>query len=319
MLLRTLDTEVARYRAQVFSFNTRRTYSCHLAAYLKFCEQADLQPVPISERDLACYAAYLANRLSYSSIRQYLNIVRILHEEAGYTSPLANSWILSSLFKGIRRTLGDCTKPKLPITVDILKRLFLTIDFSSELDVCFWCACLIAFFSFLRKSNLFTDERNRHQGLTRGALSFLAEGVVIHIRASKTIQFNERLVTIPLARIPGSCLCPAQSALLLYKLCPGSKDAPFFRFRQAGRIQVMCYRLFLCKLKSKLSLIGLSPEDYAGHSFRRGGATLALSSNIPSELVKLQGDWASAAYLKYFDPGLKSKFTLATALATHVR
>jgi hypothetical protein len=36
--------------------------------------------------------------------------------------------------------------------------------------------------------------------------------------------------------------------------------------------------------------IGEDPKQYSSHSFRRGGATWAFSSNIPSELIQLYGD-----------------------------
>ena len=57
---------------------------------------------------------------------------------------------------------------------------------------------------------------------------------------------------------------------------------------------------------------------YAGHSFRRGGASLALACNLPTELIKLQGDWRSDCYQRYLDPDLDTKFTVADAMAKKV-
>ncbi|CAH3184844.1 unnamed protein product, partial [Porites lobata] len=39
-----------------------------------------------------------------------------------------------------------------------------------------------------------------------------------------------------------------------------------------------------------LSLIGVDPKLYAGHSFRRGGASFAYQSGVPIELIKALGD-----------------------------
>lgn len=317
--LAKLDVQVASFRAQVFADTTRRTYNSQLVTYLKFCEQANIAPVPIAERDLMCYVAFLTGRLQYSSIRQYLNVVRIIHEETGYANPLQQNWGVNSLFKGIKRSLGNQCTPKLPITVDILRRIFHVVDFTMPVELCFWCACCIAFFSFLRKSNLFVDSCGNRKFLTRGSLTFSPQGVVINVQDSKTIQFQDRRVQIPLARMSGSPLCPAQAALMLLRGVPGGSNDSLFRYSQIGKVHFLTYRSFLELLKNKLALLGYDSSKYAGHSFRRGGTTLALSCNIPSELVKLHGDWASSAYLRYFDPCVQTKFVLAQALANAVQ
>ena len=46
-------------------------------------------------------------------------------------------------------------------------------------------------------------------------------------------------------------------------------------------------------------MLSLDPADFSGHSLRRGGATFAFQCGIPSELIKLQGDWRSDAYMLY--------------------
>ena len=53
------------------------------------------------------------------------------------------------------------------------------------------------------------------------------------------------------------------------------------------------------KLKALTSRIGVS--GVSSHSLRRGGATSALSSGIPGELVKAMGEWKSVCYHVYLD------------------
>ena len=57
------------------------------------------------------------------------------------------------------------------------------------------------------------------------------------------------------------------------------------------------YAKFLKFLRSCLENIGLDPTSYAGHSFRREGASFAFQSGIPVEMIKLLGDWKSDAVL----------------------
>ena len=60
---------------------------------------------------------------------------------------------LQSLLKGCKRSLGVNHKPKLPVTIELLGRIFKCINLSKSSDLVFWADCLLGFFSFLRKSN----------------------------------------------------------------------------------------------------------------------------------------------------------------------
>ena len=77
----------------------------------------------------------------------------------------------------------------------------------------------------------------------------------------------------------------------------------------------MDYKCFSVKLKSHLSQIGLYPSDYFEHSFRRGGASHALSSRVPADLVKIQGDLRSSAYQRYLKPSLKCRLQVGKMMA----
>lgn len=278
--------------------------------------------MPLSQQNLACYTAFLASRIKYSSVRQYLNIVRLLHIEAGLPNPVGASWLSTSVLKGVRRSLGDACSPKLPISVDILLKMFYVLDLSSPLDICFWGAALTAFFSFLRKSHIVPASGSGSVAnlLTRADVHFLPDHVNIHIRHTKTIQFQERGLQVPMPRIPDSVLCPAQALLLALNLVPDApQSGPLFVYVMDGRSQVLTYNVFISKLRGVLSTIGMDPSQYAGHSFRRGGASLALASNVPTVLVKMQGDWRSNAYERYIEPSKDLKLSVARSMARHAK
>ena len=164
-----------------------------------------IQPVPLSQADLGHYVAFLSRRLCFTSVRQYLNIVRLMHLEAGLQNPLEKNWYVSSILKGVRRVKGDSSVQKLPITPDILKRIFLTLDLHSAFDRTFWPTCLVGFFSFFRKSNLLVPSHvlcDRCRNLCATDVKFTASGAVLTVRWSKVIQFQERILHIPLPKIP---------------------------------------------------------------------------------------------------------------------
>lgn len=320
-LTASLDMEVNLYRANCFAASTSRTYSAQLQAYTKFCNDLKLAYVPISQRDLGRYIAYLSRRLSFSSVRQYLNVVRLLHLEAGRSNPLEGNWYISSILKGVRRVKGDHTSQKLPITLDILKKIFQTLNLRKSLDRAFWAACLVGFFSFFRKSNLLVQSHvafdpSRH--LCATDVQFTPAGAILSVRWSKVIQFREKVLEIPLPKIVNSPFCPS-TALLGLSLdnppCPA--PVPLFRYGLPKASNVpLTHKDFTDRLRSCLTLCGFEASMYSGHSFRRGGASYALECGLPVDLIKLQGDWNSNAYERYLNPSLELRKKVAATMGT---
>ena len=102
-LPRSLDAEVLQYRANSFAASTSKTYLAQLSTYLKFCTNMNIAPVPLFQENLGRYIAFLSRRLCFSSVKQYLNVVRLVHLEAGFQNPLEKNWYVSSILKGVRR------------------------------------------------------------------------------------------------------------------------------------------------------------------------------------------------------------------------
>lgn len=308
-LTATLDKEVQFYRANSFAASTVKTYSAHLTAYSEFCNSLKIPLIPISQHDLGRYIAFLSRRLSFNSIRQYLNVVRLLHLDAGLKNPLDENWYVSSILKGVRRVKGDNTKQKLPITLNILCKIFLQLNLLSSFDRAFWAACLVGFFSFFRKSNLLIQSHilfdpSRH--LCANDVQFTPEGVILTVRWSKVIQFRQKVLHIPLPKITHSPLCPSTALLRLALENPlGLTSVPLIRYNKSGAWNIpLTHSEFTNKLRSCLTSCGLQANLYSGHSFRRGGASFALECGLPVELIKLQGDWNSNAYERYLSPSL---------------
>ena len=63
-----------------------------------------------------------------------MNIVRLMHLEAGFHNPLEKNWYVDSILKGVRRMKGDVSVRKLPITIDILRQIFPTLNLNDPFD-----------------------------------------------------------------------------------------------------------------------------------------------------------------------------------------
>jgi hypothetical protein len=131
---------------------------------------------------------------------------------------------------------------------------------------------LVAFFSFIRKWNIFVPSQTefdpaRH--LSREAVFFHKDGVILSIIKAKTIQNAERVLKIPLPRIP------AQALLLSFKMAPANSScSPAFLYKNGTKVIPLTYSVFLSKLKRFLSVLGINNTLYSGHSFRQGVGVL---------------------------------------------
>jgi hypothetical protein len=259
-------------------------------------------PVPASQDTIVCYVAYLARCLNSSSIPNYLNVIRILHLEAGYVSPLEGNFELDLLKRGIRRENGKPPNQKAPITLDILLKLHEFIDLESPADLAFWAAALIAFFGFLRKSSLLppTAHFDEKSTLLRSEVLDLGiESFVLLLRFSKVIQFGQKVLKLPYTMCLSPSLCPVRALLSHFGASPLGPRRPLFSFMSHGHEVVLTQQAFVSRLKGLLVKVGLDSSIFSAHSFRRGGASYAFQLDLSPLQIKLRGDWSSEAYKRY--------------------
>ena len=86
-----------------------------------------------------------------------------------------------------------------------------------------------------------------------------------------------------------------------------------------GKESPFTYTKFAVKLRTTLQNAGISPDNFSGHSFRRGGATLAMRSGVPLPLIKCQGDWASDAYQRHLVITLKDRLLAVAIIAKAIK
>ncbi|XP_046548484.1 uncharacterized protein LOC124258432 [Haliotis rubra] len=273
----------------------------HLKDYLNFnkCEEE------ICAKDKS-RKVFLGRTLKATSIPNYVNVVRLMHVEVGLPNPTDN-WEYKLLLRGVNRLKGVPPKQKLPITVHILQEIRNRIDTSVAFYKAFWAACVIAFFGFLRKSTLLprkeSDTPSHCLLMCDASLSDDKKSATIVIRHTKTIQFGQRVLRLPLHWIPGSPLCPVKALDNLLQLFPPSISQqgipPFSYLDNHRNIKCLTYNTFVSTLKKILTVCGYKADDFSGHSFRRGGCTFAFKAGLSAPFVKLRGDWRSNAYERY--------------------
>ena len=263
-------------------------------------------PVPAPPGNICRYAVYLSDyrQLSASSIPKYLNVVRLMHLECNLPNPLCDNWHLSSVLRGIKRCKGEPAHKKLPITPAILLQIHALLNFDSPLHIVFWDACLTLFFGLFRKSNVLapTGAFNPEKYLCRRDILVHPWGLEILARWTKTMQNRERVLSVPLPHIPGHTLCPTAAVLRAFQCSPcAARDGPAFTFTTPMGVRPLCYRPFIQLLRQLLHRLGYLESQFAGHSFRRGGASFPLQAGVSGDLLMLLGDWKFCAYTEYLE------------------
>ena len=317
----SLDDAVALAISNAYASSTLATRKSQALRYLRFCRLLQTSPFPISVRTLCRYCVYLSRTLKYSSIANYLHGLRWLHVMFDYPPPPISHCRVQLTVRGLKRLLSASVKRKLPITPTILLALRDVMDLSLPLHLALWAAFLLGFFSFFRKSNIIPPSHSQfspNKHLSRSDFYFTSWGLIVSVKWSKVNQFRERTLLIPLVSIPSHALCPVQALRKFFDMCPAPASSPPFVIPTAHGLRSLSYSSFTKHLKDLLGLAGFTPDDYSGHSFRRGGATYASSLGIFHELIQLQGDWASTAYLEYLARPLRQRYTLAAQVATQI-
>ena len=94
-------------------------------------------PVPVSSVNICRYAAFLARNHALSTVKQYMNIIRILHLECGIENPVS-TWELKSVLGGVKRKFGDISVQKSPILPCHLRLVHDHLNLNDKADIQFW-------------------------------------------------------------------------------------------------------------------------------------------------------------------------------------
>ena len=205
-----------------------------------------------------------------------------------------------------------------PITPQLLLLIHTFMD-DTSLHLAVWSCALVLFYTMARLGSILPSSGSTptDKFLTRDRINFCQEGLLVTLIHTKTIQFGERRLHIPLLRIP-SVLCPVAAFRATYGAKPASLQGPAFVYIHKQKIKWLTASVFVRTIRGILAAGGQDASAFTGHSFRRGGATWAFRSGMPGELIQICGDWASDAYKTYLEFSTRDKLDLAALLVKNL-
>ena len=304
--LQFLDIFSHRLIRLAHAASTHKNMQSHFRIFTQFCSDLRVRPLPVQPATILRYISFLsATGRSYGTVQNHISTIKHYHRLFGFPPGWENLYSFQLALRGCKRFLGAAPARKLAITPILLSRMVSLFDATQPLQAAMRALFLVAFFSFLRKSNLVVPSArvNSPKVPRRSDFHMSQHGAFLNIHATKTIQFFQRALCVPLPSIPGSPLCPVaalQHHLRLNAVRPS--DPLFSVLSSADHItRPLTFRHFSSFLARVVAALGLDPRAYSPHSFRRGGATFAFECNVHAEHIKFQGYWSSDAYLVYLE------------------
>lgn len=315
--LRDLQVKANEYFYSGLANNTHRTYSSAQRQYLEFCDKHGLKPLPGDETTLILFITHLAQRIKPQSIKVYMAGVRALHISNGYHNPLTDTIKLKQTLRGIERKHFSPVQQKLPITFDLLCKMYTFIDLANQDDTVYWSAMTMAHFLLLRASEfMITDSSDPMLTLSDVNITTTAnndEYLALHVKTSKTDQKRQGVTLYTgHAKHTVCAVCSMKSNIHLQRLrSQGRSDGPLFGLSSGSTLTRSNMANYLSVL---LRLLGIDSRSYSTHSFRIGGATSAATAGLKDYEIKLLGRWTSDYYKRY----IRSPVSLFTSIAEKI-
>lgn len=272
---------VASYISAALADNTRRAYQGDLADFLRFGGS-----VPCSPEMLAEYIAVRAESLSPHTITRRVVGISRAHTSQGLSDP-AKTDLVRTLLRGVRRTRAVKQRQVSPLLKpDLLSILSLMKGSKGVRDR---AMTLLGFAAALRRSELVAlDVRD---------LAFVKEGVIVHLRQSKTDQTGEgRKIAVPFGR---SSACPVR-ALEEWLQHSGTAEGAIFRsVKKDGSVRDnrLTAQSVALILKGYVLRAGLDAASFSGHSLRSGLVTSAAQAGVAAHKIQAQTGRRSTAML----------------------
>ena len=279
--------------------------------YLNFCIYFELTPFPATTLVLVWYVQFLSHTFrAHASIVGYLSGIKTLHTLLNFSIAGFRGFLLKLMLRGLRRDNEHVVHRARPMTPAILHRIHGQLNHNNPVDVVFWGICLYAFLLLFRKLNLIPDKVHGFDGRRQlrhadCVVDHVEKKVTVGIRWSKNHQFSCELLTFPLPAIEGSVLCPYVAINNIKRLIPATPNQHLFQLPKGGSFT---YRRFQNRLRTLLKKIGIpEAESFSSHSFHRGGTTFSFLCGIPTEIIKILGNWSSDAFLAYLEFPLETR------------
>ena len=314
-----LDWHVAGTKAEAVKKTTKKNMLSQLNAYTEFCSRFNQPPFPADNIQLCRFGQYLVTYKKFrsaESVGNYISGIRTCHALLGLQIPEHTEKQMQLFTQGLKRVLIHEVKQAAPLTPQLLVRISVVVDYTSQVDMVAWMATLLGFYMFMR-SNLVPenmDNFNPEEQFMRKDFNIMSPetAMMVDVRWSKTVQYKQKILRYPVLPAKNKAICPVLWTRFIVNTVRAEPEDSIFTIWADGHKKTLSANQLVGRLRKWLGLIKEPAEEYSLHSMRRGG-TFAYQSNIEAEMIQLLGNWASDAYKRYIDVSIDKKYNTMQA------
>jgi len=261
--------------------NTIRAYKSDFSDFGIFCAQNGFKSLPSEPKIVSLYLTYLSTKeAKMSTLKRRLVSIGVIHKLKGHYLDTKHPTIIENIM-GIKRRKGSIQKSKKPILIRHLKEIINVIDQQNKEEIKKFrdrSIILVGFSGGFR--------RNEIVSLDCDDLDFVAEGLKINIKSSKTDQFGEGF-TKALPYFDSSQYCPVISLKKWIEISKIKSGPVFRRFVKGSKLSEkrLTDQTVALLIKEYLNLAGIDSKNYSGHSLRSGFATSAADSGVEERII----------------------------------
>lgn len=303
------------------SKDTLAGYRSKKAKWLTFCMLFRRTPADLSPSNIIDYLTYLGTvgrrngtPLAYASIKAYVDFLGRAHS---YTSPHLPNPVhhpeVELFLRGLARTLGKAVTKAEPCSLEHLRALNQYAEGHRSESEAQTVALLatIAFWGCLRLGALIPKAPEKKlRILTFGDLTLSGSTLLITVRASKTIQYGERVHRIELPSQDDPLLCPLRALRRWTSLWRHlSYQTPLCALSTTSTAMLSASRFL-----SLVNRVTRPASLLTGHSFRRGFVRLAFLTGVPIWELMHHGDWKTVEVCMSYAEGVLIRNPLAARL-----
>jgi site-specific recombinase XerD len=261
--------------------NTIRAYQSDFNDFCLFCNKNGFKFLPSDPKIVSLYLTHLStNGAKMSTLKRRLVSIGVIHKLKGHYLDTKHPAIIENIM-GIKRRKGSIQKGKKPLLINSLKVIINVIDEQNKEEIKKLrdrSIILIGFSGGFR--------RNEIVSLNYDDLDFVAEGLKIAIRRSKTDQFGEGSIKA-LPYFDSSQYCPVVSIKKWIEIANINSGPLFRRFSKGSKLtdNRLTDQTVALLIKEYLVLAGIDSKNYSGHSLRSGFATSAAESGVEERSI----------------------------------
>ena len=315
-----LKLEAMRTQANTYAKGTRKNLRSAIKTFVLFCIKFGQPICPTDRNTLMSFAQLMSLTVGYGHIKSLFWGVKLMHNALDAKFP-EDDFQVNTTLKAIKRQLAGTPYQTLPISPEILQQMYLFVDTNDPEQLANWCCILTGFRCLLRKSNLVPvsiDKFNPETGLSRSKIMLPPnkDVALVYLNWSKTNQFGNREIVIPMVADPVRALDPVYHLRLLFSTNLLADNLPAFSYVKSGRVWCVTYDKFTGSLRKLLDTAGYRSRSYSGHSLRRGGASFLYRLGADPLLIQATGDWQSDCYQRYIFLSLEQRLAAQMKMAT---